>query len=317
MNETPPELDRITDRVLSYRPTLRVIAGAEDKPLVINDIEIPAYVLEDETRVLSQSGFLVALGRSRTPPREGIGGVDKLPYFLSANNLRPFISQEIAASTTPIKFQPPGGGSPAYGYRATLLKDVCDVYLAARRAGAILPAQAHIAEQAEILISAFAHVGIIALVDEATGYQDVRAQRALAQILEQYIAEQFRPWTRTFPYEFYTEIFRLKGWGSPEGIKRPAIIGRYTNDIVYARIAPGVLDELQRINPRQPSGNRRQRHHQWFTTDYGHPELIKHLERVIGIMNGSMSWAGFMRSLDRRFPKIDTTLAMPLEEDEG
>ena len=43
---------------------LKVIAGAADKPLVIAGIEIPAYVLEDETRVLSQGGFNRAIGRT-------------------------------------------------------------------------------------------------------------------------------------------------------------------------------------------------------------------------------------------------------------
>ena len=90
-------------------------------------------------------------------------------------------------------------------------------------------------------------IGIIGLVDEATGYQGIRAKRALATILEEFIAEELQPWTKTFPYEFYEEIFRLKGWPGPDGVKRPSVIGHYTNDIVYARLAPGVLDELKQM----------------------------------------------------------------------
>ena len=82
----------------------------------------------------------------------------------------------------------------------------------------------------DLLIRALATVGIIALVDEATGYQDTRLKAALAKILEKYIVEEYRPWTMTFPHEFYKEIFRLKGWKryDPNRLKRPSVIGHYT-----------------------------------------------------------------------------------------
>ena len=57
------KLDRMTDKVFAYNPNaksnnvLGVIAGAPDKPLVIGEIEIPCYVLENEERVLTQSGM--------------------------------------------------------------------------------------------------------------------------------------------------------------------------------------------------------------------------------------------------------------------
>ena len=70
--KVPAELDAITDKVLAYNPDapkgpLKAIAGAPDSPLVVSDIEIDCYVLEDETRVLSQGSFLRGIGRARTP----------------------------------------------------------------------------------------------------------------------------------------------------------------------------------------------------------------------------------------------------------
>ena len=118
----------------------------------------------------------------------------------------------------------------------------------------------------------FARVGLIALIDEATGYQEIRAKRDLATILEKFIAKELQPWTRTFPYEFYEQICRLKGWPSINAVKRPSVIGKYTNDFVYERLAPGVLEELKRVNPKLPSGVRRHKHHQWFTPEHGPPE---------------------------------------------
>ena len=87
----PPELDAIAGKVLAYEPErrapLKVIAGASGKPLVIGNVEIPCYVLEDKTRVLSQGGFLQGIGRSRTSARKS--DVANLPSFLSAKNLSP------------------------------------------------------------------------------------------------------------------------------------------------------------------------------------------------------------------------------------
>ncbi|MCY4355704.1 MAG: P63C domain-containing protein [Truepera sp.] len=297
---------------MSKRNPLKVIAGTPDKPLVIGNVEIPCYVLEDETRVLSQGGFLQAIGRSRSP-KAGTGGVDNPPVFLAPKNLEPFVSRELLVSTTPIPFQTTEGRK-GYGYLATLLPGVCEVYLEARDAGALLPSQQHMAVRAEVLIRGLARVGIISLVDEATGYQELREQRALATILEKFIARELQPWTKTFPYEFYEQIFRLKGWDGPKGKKRPQVIGHYTNDFVYARIAPGVLEELKRINPTLPTGRRGSTHHQWFTPDLGHPKLKEHLAAVIALMRASPNWDSFQRNLNRALPKVNDPYPLILEE---
>ena len=275
---------------------LKVIAGAHDRPLVIGDIEIPCYVLEDETRALAQRGMIAGLGMAR--------GGDRISTFVASKAIKPFISSHVtAAINSPIEFQPPGGGRTAYGYPATILADVCEAVLAARENGDLSLQQHHIADRCSILIRGFARIGIIGLVDEATGYQDVRAKRYLADILEKFIAAELQPWTRTFPYEFYEQIFRLKGWPGPDGHKRSPLIGRYTNDIVYDRLAPGVLDELKNRNPTVSKGYRRNKHHQWFTPDLGHPKLKEHLSAVMALMRAAANWTEFQRYLNRSFPK--------------
>ena len=292
---------------------LKVIAGAPDRPLVIGDIEIPCYVLEDETRVLSQGGFLQAIGRSRTP-KAGTGGVDLTQSILAASNLKPFVSESLGVSTKPILFLVANSGPIAYGYPAELLPKVCVVYLEARARGKLRPPQHHIAARAEVLLRGLATVGIIALVDEATGYQEQRAKRALAIILERFIAKELQPWTKTFPYEFYTEIARLKDWPAIYSIKRPSVIGHYTNDIVYDRIAPGLLEELRNVNPTLPTGRRQHRHHQWFTPEFGHPKLKEHLAAVTALMRAAPNWPAFQRSLQRAFRKVNDNLLLPIED---
>jgi hypothetical protein len=46
-------------------------------------------------------------------------------------------------------------------------------------------------------------VGIIALVDEATGYQKVREKQALQLKLQAFIAEDMQEWAKLFPDEFW------------------------------------------------------------------------------------------------------------------
>ena len=282
--------------------SLRVIAGAPDQPLIINGIAVDCYVLEGGKRVLTQASFLTALGRSPRPSAQSDSQFDKLPTFLQSRRLQPFIPREFPNSTTPVKFSIPRGGAQAIGYDARLLPMVCETYLRAREAGALLPSQEHIAARAEILIRGLAEVGIIGLIDEATGYQERRSSRALAKILEQFIAKELREWVRTFPAEFYDQIYRLHGWDGPEGSNRPAVIGHITNNTVYARLAPGVLEEMKNRNPTVNGDYRRDKHHQWLTPDVGHPKLLQHLAAVIALMRSSSTWEQFMSRLDIAHP---------------
>ena len=287
---------------------LKIIAGAPDKPLVIGDVEIPCYVLEDETRVLAQRGMAAGLGMSP------LGSGQRLTTFIASKTINPFIPKELMLGIeNPVVFKNPSGGGNAYGYPATLLVEICNVVLVARDADALQKQQAHIAQRCDILIRALATVGIIALVDEATGYQRIREERALATILEKFISKELQPWTRTFPYEFYEQIFRLKGWNGPHGSKRPAVIGHYTNDFVYSRLAPGVLDELKERTPKLPSGNRRNKYFQWFTPGFGHPKLLQHLAAVTALMRAAPNWDAFKRSLGRAFPEKNKTMMLDLD----
>jgi hypothetical protein len=206
----------------------------------------------------------------------------------------------------PIRFRLPAGGKPAYGYPATILADICDVVLAARKAGALQKQQEHIAERCELLVRGFARVGIIALVDEATGYQRDRKKDALARILEAFIAKELQPYIRTFPSDFYQEMFRLRGLDYPNAtVQRPRYFGVLTNDIVYDRLAPGVLDELKKVNPAdEATGRRKHKHFRWLTNNLGYPKLREHLGAVIATMRLSSDWHDFKTKLDKNYPRI-------------
>ncbi|MCV7091373.1 P63C domain-containing protein [Mycobacterium interjectum] len=292
---------------------LPMAVTSESKPIKLADFEIDAYVLEDQTRVLSQAGFLTALGRHR---RAGVR-TSETPPMLQGQAFAPFVTDELLAAAQPIVFRT-RSGLRAYGYRAELLPQVCEVYLKARDANTLAPNQKRFAIQAEILMRAFATVGIIALVDEATGYQDVRARDALATILEQYIEKELQKWVRTFPDDFYREIFRLRGIKYPNGsVNKPAYFGHLTNDIVYKRLAPGVLDELRRVTPRDDKGRTKHRYFQRLTTNHGYPRLREHLGSVVTVMKLSKDWPDFMDKLNMLHPRYGETLPLPFSDDDG
>ena len=193
---------------------------------------------------------------------------------------------------------------------------VCDVYLDARKAGVLTESQERVAAQAELLIRGFARVGIVALVDEATGYQRDRASDALAKILEKFIAKELQPWVKTFPDEFYEQLFRLRGLEFPrDTVKRPQYFGHLTNDIVYRRLAPGVLEELRNTEPKTPSGRRKGTLQQRLTSDLGHPKLREHLASVCTIMDFSEDYQDFIKKLDRRHPRYGETLEFDFDGD--
>lgn len=283
--------------------------GSPDRPIRIGNSEIPCYVLDDGQRVLVLSGMLTALDMSLGGKP---GGQDRLSRFITTKALNGFVASELVARiTNPVKFRLPSGGSAAYGYEATILADICDAVLAARKDDKLNYQQKHIAERCEILVRGFARVGIIALVDEATGYQEVRSRQALEEILDRFISKELAKWAKVFPDEFYIEMFRLRNWRyMPFSVKRPGVVGRYTRDLVYERLAPAIVEELERLNPSE-KGRRKHCHHQWLTEDIGHPRLREHLAAVIALMKASTNWDSFRRSIQRALPKYNTNMILP------
>jgi hypothetical protein len=305
---TPEERREIARKAAEARWGADIPRATHLGELKIGGVVIPCAVLDDGTRVLTQRGFSVALGRYKNPNKKG--AIVDLPVFLTANNLKAFIDDDLARSATELKFRLPEGfggggleGNIALGYRATLLQEVCNVYLKAKHAGKLLKSQEHVADRCLILLNGLATVGIIALVDEATGYQYDRARHALEEILERFIAKELVKWIKMFPDEYYHEMFRLKKWrfhAIPS--RRPIYVGKLTTDIVYERLAPGVLDELRRVTPRDEKGRLKHKLFQRLTENIGHPRLREHLSAVIALMKASDDWTAFYKALNRALP---------------
>lgn len=278
--------------------------------VTINGAELLCYVLDDETRVLARASFVRAIGRTgKVKGGRRFDAELQTPVFLTAANLKDFFTNDLEANSKPVPFE--FNGQEMIGYRAELLPDVCDIFADAERAGVLRANQIHIAEATRLLSRGLTRVGIIGLVDEATGYQDVRDKKALQEVLDRYLRKELAAWAKRFPDEFYEHIFRLRGWPwRGRSVNPPQIVAHYTKDIVYHRLAPNLVEELERRNPIE-NGRRKAKNTQWLTDDVGIPALSQHLHAVITLMRVSDTWDGFKAMLDRAHPKrSDTLIAM-------
>jgi hypothetical protein len=265
---------------------------------------IPCANLDNGMRVLSERGFLEAIDRSaKAPGNRDKSGADKLPPFLAADNLKAFVDNHLTVPTNPVSFTPVGGGKPAFGYLAELLPEVCLIYSDALISGAVRLNQRHVAERCQRLGLAFMKIGIVAYIDEATGYQEKRPKNALEAMLEMYLLSEPAKWEKKFSYEFYKEIHRLKGWNwdSKKHTMLPTV-GKIVVDVVYKRIQPDIWEEMLKKNPKDEKGRRKYKYHQFLTENIGNPHLKFHLQGVIKLMKGSSTWSKFMFALDRYYP---------------
>ena len=269
--------------------------------LNLGENKLPCYVLEDGTRVLS--------GRKMQEILKVVDGNisgTKLPQFLSNSILKPFIfSNKDAAHFDPIIcFK---GKQRINGYEATVLTDICEAILRARRSGVkMTERQQIVANQCEILLSSFAKIGIIALIDEATGYQNEREHFELQKILSAYISEEILKWQLTFTDDFYREVYRL--W-------EPSFIGKLTTKYIYDLLPDGVVDKIKEKTGKTDKGNWKYKWHQSLTPEIGREHLKKQIIEVTTLMSISKSKSEFNELFERKYNAKPIQLELEFNED--
>jgi len=274
----------------------------------LNGFKISCAVLEDGRRIFSErslaNSFGIKGGGTYWQQKKNNSAI--LPEYLSAKYLNRFIPNELREKFDSAVSYLAVSGVESNGIDVTVLPDICDVYITAKNKGVNNESFLRVAENAYLMLKAFAKVGIIALVDEATGYQYEREHDELQKILKLYIAKELLPWQKQFPDVFYREIFRLNGWYYTYKTirERPGIVGKWTNRIIYDQLPKGVLDELKRITPKSETGEYAARFHQSLTTNIGQPHLQAQLNSVIAVMQISDNWKQFIslfnKLVDRR-----------------
>ncbi len=287
--------------------------------LPLNGFFLSAAVV-DGKRIFSERSLATAFGikgggaywsRKKTT----INNSAVLPEYLSANYLSEFITKELREKLNSAVDYISTSGMRSRGVDATILADICDVYVTAKRTfdtrGIINENINIVAKNAYDMIKGFAKVGIIALVDEVTGYDKIREKTVLQQFLEKFLLEEKGKLIPSYPDEFFESIFRMKNftWKNINTGRKPQWMGHVINDVVYSRIAPKVLDLLRSKNPaikniETGKKYRKHKHTEFIDVNYGHPKLQEHLNFVVLLARASgYNWNAFKKLIDRSLPK--------------
>jgi P63C domain len=248
--------------------------------LNIMDIDLPCYVLDNGERVIGRV--------ATTEMLSGFPGQGDLEGYLRSNNLKPYIDKDLVVARM-VSFSLPEVqqlGREVKGLPTDLLIEVCRALVAALEASQkqppevkLTPRQISMAIKASMFLVACAKVGLDALVDEATGYQEFRDRDALQVKLRAYLEKEMRKWERTFPDELWVEFGRLTDWkGSVT--HRPKYWGHLVIQLIYEYLDPDVAQWLKENAPAPRKG---QNYHQWLSAQYGLKKLVEHIWMVVGI----------------------------------
>lgn len=278
----------------------------------LGDAKIACAVV-DGKRYISKTALQKAFGRKdsgRIPNSvkeiiENKGGAPaashNIPGFLRSENLLSLIHSDLISKMgAPLSFLWKGTNSLTYGYEADILPDLCSLFIEAKDLGILTKNQEIIAHQSKIIAKGLMKVGIIALVDEVTGYQEFRDRDELTKILDKYIAKELQPWTKKFHPEFFKEIYKLHNWQWGVWANHPQCVGKFINKFIYDQMPPGVMDELRNKNPSDEEGKRDHLHHQ-FLTPIGNEHLGKHLAIITTLMRLSRNKGEFKLMFEKAF----------------
>lgn len=206
------------------------------------------------------------------------------------------------------------GADPGHGFEGETLVEVCKAVIRADDAGKLLESQKPMAAQARAIVNALAKVAIIALIDEATGYQTERSPDALRLLVQAYIEQEKREWEKEFPDDFYLTLNKVYGSdpyiaraSGSMVINKPQHFGNFTTKYVYSPLEDGeVLKELQRLNPKvEATGSRKEKLHQFLSKGYGLEKLREQRQEVLTMLKLSDDIEDFKRLYEKRFGPTD------------
>jgi hypothetical protein len=253
---------------------------------------VACYVLNDGRRVISRTSALGALANSD----ERVVGGDLQRYVRPARDyLRVNLDDEM------VEFLLDNvANKKVLGITAECFLEICRAFVRASNAGALhTEVQRDIARNASAFLAACANVGLIALIDEATGYQYMRPEDALRTKLKAYLEEEMRPWEKTFPDELWIEFGRLTNWkGNVQN--RPKYWGNLVNELIYQYLDPDVFIWLKSNAPAPRHG---QNYHQWLSSQYGLKKLVEHIWMVVGMASACKNMMELKYRMGERFGK--------------
>lgn len=212
---TPEQRSEIARKaaLAKHRKPLEAIRKGNFKDDFGFDVE--CYVLNDDKRtaLISQRGMGAAL-------ELGEGG-SRLKRFVNYQFMQKYIGPELREKLeNPIVFQTvksDNAGPSAYanGYDVTILIDLCNAIISAKRDGAKVSES--VSTQASIILSASAKSGIQELVYKLAGFDSTKDH--FVQAFKQFVTEEAKKYEKEFPIELYDEWARIysikipdRGW---------------------------------------------------------------------------------------------------------
>jgi hypothetical protein len=267
--------------------------------LPIGENGLPVYVLDDGRRVISRTGATTSL--------TGTPGGD-LESYIRVGALRPYLPPDLEDQMIEFVLAEVTHKT-VRGITAETFLEICRAYVTAAQDGALrTERQQAIAAQAAMFLAAVAKVGLIALIDEATGYQYARAEDALQIKLRVFLEDEMRKWEKTFPDQLWTEFGRLTGWSGSVN-QRPKYWGKLVMELVYDYLDKDVADWLRENAPAARHG---QNYHQWLSGQYGLKRLTEHLWMLIGMAAACSSMPELKQKMAERFGRqpVQFTLFM-------
>lgn len=240
--------------------------------LKLGDTIVDCYVLDTGERVISLRATVTAI-----TDKEGGG----LEAYIGVEPLKPYINSKLLLEQI-IEFDIPGVRNlpRAKGITAENFLEICHAYVKALSEKALkTERQRDIAIKCSVLLSSCSKVGLIALIDEATGYQYERPIDALQVKLQLFISEEMRNWEKTFPDELWEEFGRLTNWQGALH-SRPKYWGTLVMELIYDALDHDVAEHLKTHKPPPRHGTN---YHQWLSQDFGLKALLTHIHQVIGI----------------------------------
>src|ERR1017187_84372 len=267
----------------------------------IGSVQIECYVLDNLKRVIHKRGMAKALGMKseggnvfmRAMGRKGLGSV--IGEELRSKLDNPLIFKTLTADL-------------GHGYDATILIDICDAIIEAAKTDKLGPNQEDLAKQAEIIIPASAKLGIVALVDDATGFIADKRREQYKELFREFIREEIKLYDEPqFPDQLFDVIYKIYGLPRKSDTQNhPQFFGKFIRKYIYEPLANSNGAILEMLDEKNPvvyvNGGRRYKMYNFLSDVVGMPKLKAHFWQVIGIGNSVKNKAQFERSFYTAFP---------------
>ena len=255
---------------------------------------IPCFNLDNGQRVFRLSDMTITLRGKRH---------GKFANYLATENVKKYIPERLWPDLAKDRF-PQGvteaddDGRTITTYDALDFVDICLAFIEAANNGEKLSiAQQEIVDRARAFIAASAKLGITGLIDEATGFQYIRPPDELQFKMAYFLADELRPWEKTFPDNFWGELGRLTHWTNLK--LRPKYWGKLVNEFVYEALDRDIAEYLQKNKPPRYTGKR---YFQWLHEDRGVKALLEHIWTVIGLAKTCDTVDDLRYEIEKHFP---------------